>query len=315
MKPLVILNPSSQGGRTGKHAEDIALVIERYLGPIELVRTNAPRHAIELARSATVEGREKLVVVGGDGTVHEVVNGVMSAGVDADARPTLGIVGQGTGGDFRKTLGIEHHLEKYCLAMASKRHRRVDVGRMSYRDRSGETTEGYFINILSAGMGGLVDEYVAASEKRFGGTAAYFSASFRALLNNEVGMLRVTLDPGTSEERTVELPTRLIAICNGRFFGGGMEVAPMAEPDDGWLEIVSLGSAPKFRFAVSTLAIYRGTHVNSPDVSVHRARRVVVNLSNEEVRDRFPLDIDGEPLGTLPLDVEVVPNAISFCVP
>jgi len=315
MKPLVILNPNSQGGRTGKHAEDIALVVERYLGPIELVQTNAPRHATELARSATIDGRKKLVVVGGDGTMHEVVNGVMAAGGDPEQRPTIGLVGQGTGGDFRKTLGIEHHLEKYCLALASRRHRSVDVMRMTYRDRAGDATSGYCVNILSAGMGGLVDEYVAASDKRFGGTAAYLSASARALLNNEVGRLMVTLDPNTSEEKKLELSTRLIAICNGRFFGGGMEMAPMAKPDDGWLDIISLGSAPKPQFAISMLAIYRGTHIDNPDVAVHRARRLVVELANDEVRDRFPLDVDGEPLGTLPLEVEVMPAAVSVCIP
>jgi len=89
----------------------------------------------------------------------------------------------------------------------------------------------------------------------------------------------------------------------------------MAQPDDGWLEVISLGSAPRLQFAVSTLAIYRGTHVNGPDVAVHRARRVQVDLTNESVREGFPLDIDGEPLGTLPIDIELVPNAISFCIP
>ncbi|MEM1031068.1 MAG: diacylglycerol kinase family protein [Myxococcota bacterium] len=313
MKPLVILNPQAEGGRAGKHAADIRRVVESYLGPLEMAPTEGPRHAVTIAREAAEAHRDLVVVVGGDGTVHEVVNGIMAASVAPDARPTLGLVGQGTGGDFRKSLGLVHRLDQYCLAMARRRTRRVDIGRMTYRDRDGEATSGHFINILSAGMGGLVDEYVATSHKRFGGKAAYLSASVKALMNNEVGALKVTLDPDTDDVRELAVDTRLIAVCNGRFFGGGMEVAPMAEPDDGWFDVVSLGSAPKLQFALSTLSIYRGRHVDNPDVLVQRARQIRVELGDASTR--FPLDVDGEPLGSLPLDIEVVPGALSFCVP
>jgi len=311
VKPLVILNPSSQKGKTGELAPELIRVIERYLGPVDRADTEAPRHAIAIAQQAAEEGRPSVIAVGGDGTIHEIVNGLMIAR-DADDRrrlPRLGIVGQGTGGDFRKSLALEHRLDKYCTAIASKRTKTIDVGRCRYRDKSGEDVDGFFVNILSVGMGGLVDEYVHQAKGQLGGTIAYFNASVKALLKSEIGILdcTVTLD---GAERQEEIHTRQIAICNGRFFGGGMEVAPMAELDDGLLHVVTLGAATKTKFALGSLAIYSGKHVDQPEVDVFSCERIELEIRNDSIRDIFPLDVDGEPLGTLPLTIEVVPAAL-----
>lgn len=311
MKPLVILNPSSQKGKTGKLAPELIRVIERYVGPVDRADTEAPRHAIEIAQRAAEDGRPTVIGVGGDGTIHEIVNGLMRAR-EADTRrrlPKLGVVGQGTGGDFRKSLALEHRLDQYCSAIASKRAKTIDVGRCRYRNKAGEDVDGFFVNILSVGMGGLVDEYVHQAKGSLGGTLAYFNASVKALLKSEVGILdcRITTD---GQEREHEIHTRQIAICNGRFFGGGMEVAPMAELDDGRFHVVSLGAATKARFAVGSLAIYSGKHVDQPEVEVFACERIHIEIRNDSIRDIFPLDVDGEPLGTLPLTIEVVPGAL-----
>jgi diacylglycerol kinase (ATP) len=309
MKPLVILNPTSQSGKTGENAGELQRVIERYIGPVDRADTQAPGHASELARDGAIEGRAMIIAVGGDGTIHEVVNGLMQAREADAALPKLGVVGQGTGGDFRKSLGIEHRLDQYCTAIATKRTKTIDVGRFSYRDRAGQDARGYFVNILSVGMGGLVDQYVADDRSSLGGTVAYFKASAKALLKSEVGILDCTIvEAGT--EREEELHTRQIAICNGRFFGGGMEVAPMAVLDDGAFDVVSLGDASKMKFALGSLAIYSGKHVDKPEVEVFRCQKISIEIRNDSIRDIFPLDVDGEPLGTLPLTIELVPKAI-----
>jgi diacylglycerol kinase family enzyme len=178
MKPLIILNPHSQSGKTGKQADELKRVIERYVGAVDSAHTERPRHAVEIARQAAEDGRDAVIVVGGDGTIHEVANGLMLAREKGTSVPKLGVVGQGTGGDFRKTLGLEHRLDRYCQTIADGKTRSIDIGKFRYRDRRGEQDEAYFINILSMGMGGLVDEYVAQSSGQLGGTAAYFAASF-----------------------------------------------------------------------------------------------------------------------------------------
>lgn len=314
MKPLLILNPHSQGGKTGARAAELERVVERYVGEVDRAQTERPRHAIEIAEQAARDGRGVVIAIGGDGTIHEVANGLMRAhdgGVSS--LPKLGVIGQGTGGDFRKTLGIEHRLDKYCEAIAQKRTRKVDVGRFRYRDKSGGEAQAYFINILSVGMGGLVDEYVAESSGAMGGALTYFMASARALLKSEVGILDCVLYE-KGQARDVEILTRQIAICNGRYFGGGMEVAPMARLDDGMFEVISLGAAAKLKFALGSSAIYTGKHVDKPETEIFRCDRIDIALRNDSIRDIFPLDVDGEPLGTLPLQIELVPSVIDVFV-
>ncbi|MBI4701285.1 MAG: diacylglycerol kinase family lipid kinase [Deltaproteobacteria bacterium] len=315
MKPLVILNPSAQQGKTGKRAGEIERAIERALGPVDAAHTAAPRDAVRLAEQAAREGREAVIAVGGDGTLHEVANGLMRARASVDRLPRLGLVGQGTGGDFRRTLGLPNELAGYCAALGSGKTRAVDVGRFSFVNAKDEPDEAYFINILSVGMGGLVDRHVAHASRLLGGRVAYMTASLRALWENEVGNLACTLHGAAgAEPRSFEVATRSLAICNGRFFGSGMEVAPMATPDDGLLHVVSLGAAGKISFLLSSLAIYSGEHVRNPEVHVWSGERIEVRLRNEEIRRSFLLDVDGEPLGQLPIDVQLVPRAIEVLV-
>jgi YegS/Rv2252/BmrU family lipid kinase len=313
VNPVVILNPNSQGGKTGAHAAELESVIARYVGAVDIAHTERPRHAAEIAEQAAADGRSAVIPVGGDGTIHEVVNGLMRARDRGLTMPKLGIVGQGTGGDFRRTLGLEHRLDKYCQAIAGGKTRAVDAGRFRYRDKRGEDALAYFINILSVGMGGLVDEYVAQSGRQLGGTFAYFAASLKALIKSEVGHLTCIVKEA-GETREVRVATRTMAICNGRFFGSGMEVAPMAKPDDGLFHVVSLGAAPKLKFALASQAIYSGKHIENPDVEVFSCEAIDIDLDNETIRNEFPLDVDGEPLGTLPLSIEVVPKAIDVFV-
>ena len=310
-KPLVIVNPNSGGGKTGAAADELLRIIGNHLGELDTALTERPRHASEIAESAAREGRDVVVAVGGDGTIHEVVNGLMRARAELGRAPKLGIVAQGTGGDFRKSLGLEHRLDRYCQAIASGTTRAVDVGAFSYADDDGATREAFFINILSVGMGGLVDRYVARASRSLGGTFAYLGASVRALIDSDVGRLACTLHDGETSE-LVELETRSLAICNGQFFGSGMQVAPMASLDDGRFDVVSMGAAPKLSFMVSSLSIYKGKHVEQPGVRVFSCDRIEITLLNEEIRQQFPLDVDGEPLGLLPIDVRVVPRAIEI---
>lgn len=285
--------------------------IERRLGPIEVAMTSRQGHAIELAREGALAGHPLVVAVGGDGTFHEVVNGLMSAkagsyGTKAD-EVRVGLVGQGTGGDFRKTLGIEHRLDKYLDALASGRERALDVGKFTGGGKSGH----YFVNILSAGMGGLVDRYVADTPRFLGGKAAYFGATVRALVSARVGNLvcTVTHDGKTEEKR---IRTFMIAICNGRFFGGGMKVAPHAAIDDGAFDVVALGATTKLAFATTSSSIYSGAHLRQEGTVFFRAQKITLDLANEDARDVFLLDVDGEPMGGLPLTVEVVPKALTL---
>lgn len=305
LRPLVIVNPISGGGRAGRTANQVHSVLERRLGPVDLEMTKGRAHAIDIAREAVGQGRALLIAVGGDGTLHEVANGILEAGGNA----AIGYVGQGTGGDFRRSLGIEHRLDAYIEAIASGRERRIDAGRLRYRDPEGATRTRWFVNIVSAGMGGLVDEYVSDTTKALGGKAAYFWASARALVHCRRGRLQCDVTLG-DDHHVRRVDSLMMAICNGRYFGSGMHVAPMAKLDDGRFEVISLNAPNKLAFAVSSRKIYRGAHLSAPGTEHFACDRIAIDLENEEARRTFPLDVDGEPLGGMPLEVQLVPGAL-----
>jgi len=314
MKPLLIVNPRSAGGKTGALFEKMRGPIERHLGHVDIAFTEGPRHACDIARDAAKEGRPIVVAVGGDGSIHEVATGLMEA-KDLGHKPSrLGIIGAGTGGDYRRTLGLENRLDRYCEVIAEGKTRSMDIGRISYATATGERKSGFFVNILSVGMSGLVDQLVAESTRTLGGTMAYFTSSVRGLVQSRVGRVKCSIRrEDTSREETIE--TRCLAICNGRFFGSGMQVAPMAHPDDGLFDVVDLGAAPRMRFFMVSSRMYTGTHVHSLDVKHYRCDRIELELLNADAADKFLLDVDGEPLGRLPLTIEMVPGALDVFVP
>lgn len=307
-KPVLVVNPKSGGGKTGKTFGAMRGTIEKRIGECEIRETERAGHAIALAEEAASEGHPLVVAVGGDGTFNEVVNGLMKAkkkGHEAE----LGLIAQGTGGDFRRSLDLEHRLDKYLDALTSGRTRRIDVGLLEHDGGK----QRYFVNILSAGMGGLVDQYVSESSRAMGGTAAYFFASLKALVNAKLGHVKCKVTKGgVITERTI--PTMMIAICNGRFFGSGMKVAPMAEVDDGILELVAIGQTSKLGFALTSNAIYSAGHMKS-DSTVHmRGEEIELSLENGDATPHFLLDLDGEPLGPLPIKVKVDPGALALRV-
>jgi YegS/Rv2252/BmrU family lipid kinase len=306
--PLLIVNPMSAGGATGRMFASMRATVEARLGAVDVEMTRSGGHAAELARKGADEGRPLIVAVGGDGTFSETVNGILAA----EKPCPVGLIGAGTGGDFRKTLGLEHRLDKYLDAIASGATRSIDVGKARFRGKDGRDKDHYFVNILSAGMGGLVDQYVATGSRLLGGTMAYFMASTKALFRIKPGTVRFELTTPDGKAETRELPGYMMAVCNGQYFGSGMHVAPMAKIDDGRFEVVVMNAPNKVAFAVTSQAIYDGKHLASKDVTHFSCTKVHMDLVNEEARSTFLLDVDGEPLGGLPLTVEVMPGAITL---
>ena len=304
MKPLLVVNPASNGGKTGPGWAELYRPIARALGPCEVAFTERAGHATQLAREGAHAGYDRIVAVGGDGTFSEVASGVL-----ASERPSaVGVIHQGTGGDFRRSLGIEHRLDHYLRALNTDSPRLIDAGRVVYSGRNGETESRYFVNIASVGMGGLVDKYVGEGSRLFGGSAAYLSASVKALALGAAGRLTCQLTLA-GETQTIRLQTRILAICNGRYFGGGMEVAPMARLDDGVFEVVAFGGEHRLPMLEVMSAVRSGSHLSRRGVVHHRVTSIELQLENADVADRFLLDVDGEYAGGLPGKFQVLPKA------
>lgn len=312
-KPLVIVNPKAGSGHAGSGLDELLRVVEGALGSVDVEKTERARHAVDIAEKGAREGREVVVAIGGDGSVHEVANGLLRAREAGFRQAALGIIGRGTGGDFCKTLGIEHKLERYLSTIAARNTRSIDVGRLEFDGKTGRESS-YFVNILSAGLGGLVDTYVRNHARWAGGKLGYFLASTQALIESDLAAIRVKIEmDGTTREE--ELRTLSIAICNGRYFGSGMHIAPMAKPDDGVFEVVSLGWRSKLKFAVSGSSVYSGAHIKDPDVTHFPCQKLTLEVLNDRAKGTFLLDVDGEPLGAPPLEVEVLKQALPVLVP
>jgi len=312
--PLLIVNPAC-GSRDRAHDLTRVLVaVERLLGDVLIRYTTCRGHAQELAAEGAEEGYPLIVAVGGDGTLSEVVNGILggrqsSPSGDDQTGPAVGIINVGTGGDFRRSLGIGPSFEQCLEAIALGRERMVDVGRASLVDRQGRMVERYFVNVLSAGLGGLVDKYVETMPGFLGGRVGYYLASLRAVVASREEPLLATI---TWDERVHDeiIPAYLVAICNGRWFGGGMDVAPMALPDDGRFEVVTITAPSKPYLAKRVRGVYAGRHLDEPTVHHFPCHRITLRLATEAPERRFLLDVDGDSLGSLPLSVEVVPRAL-----
>ena len=304
MKTFVVVNPCSANGRTAGRWPGLAQRLGDALGPFETAFTRHPMDAAALAGDALRAGCRRLIVVGGDGTLNEALNGLLADGAGLDPDVHLGFLPQGTGGDFRRTLGLAVSPAEAIGAIWRGRTRRIDVGRATFVGNDGETAHRYFANVASFGMSGLISKLIneASWSKRLGGSVAFYLATVRGMIGYRNRHVGFTVD-GRAEEL---LLTNTGAVCNGRYFGGGMNIAPMAEPDDGILDIVVLGDFGMWDLIKDMPRLYRGTHLELDEVTVLGGRRLRAASANE-VR----LEVDGEPVGRLPATFEAVPAALT----
>jgi len=295
---LLIVNPASGGGRSRRALARIEARLDEAFGPLERVRTRAPGDAAELAREAAFSGVSRVVVAGGDGTLREVACGILAAGRGADVEVVP--LPMGTGGDWLRGLGVPRPLGRAVEWLRVGKTRSVDAGRVTCRARDGRPLATWFVNVASCGLSGLVTEQVGRGRKRLGGGLAFLVGTLQALAAYRATPVSLSLDG----ECIFEGPLVLAAAANGNSFGGGMLVAPRARIDDGLLDVVVIGAVSKRTVLRHLPRIYRGTHLQAPGVSLHRGRRLRVEGGP------VPVELDGDPLATLPMQVEVVPGAL-----
>jgi len=301
-RTLVIVNPASGNGRTGRRWKSLGAQIRTALGPVEIEATGAPRDAARIAREGVRAGIERVVVAGGDGTVGEVADGLLAAGLGDYAQ--IGILPLGTGGDLARTFGIPRRFEEALEALRRGGERRIDAGRLAYRAPDGSEKRSHFVNIASFGISGVVDVLANRSTKRLGGTASFLLATLNALARYRGRVVTIRVDG----EIFYEGPITLATAANGRFFGGGMRVAPEARVDDGLLDVVVVEDVPKWKLVGKLPLLYRGRHLADPIV---RFRRGCIVEADAEPGSTL-LDVDGEPLGSLPARAEILPGALRF---
>jgi diacylglycerol kinase (ATP) len=253
-----------------------------------------------LARDAVRSGATRLVVVGGDGTVNEVVNGLDGAeGVE------LAIVPRGTGWDFARTFDIPRDLDESVRVALAGDVREVDLGRVSYRTWSGEEATATFANVASAGISGAIAKRANDTSKALGGKASYYWATLAVFFGWRTGEMRVTVDDEARAGKMID-----VLACNGRFLAGGMMMCPEAEPDDGLFDVMLIGDITKRDLLFVLPKTYRGKHLPHPRLEVLRGASVTVDAD-----EPLPIELDGEQPGTTPARFEILPRALRLRVP
>lgn len=303
-RPLVIVNPKAGGGFSERKAARMIGAVSEGLGEVELAFTKSPRHATELARAAAIDGRALVVAFGGDGTVSEVVAGLLAAGDGAAGATELGIIPRGTGGDFRRTLELPHDIAEAARHIRDRRARVIDVGRVTYTTPEGQPETRPFVNVASFGFSSAVAARANASSKALGPKVAFLGAVVRTLLAHAHADVVLELDGGPPIRRTMMLG----AVGNGRYFGGGMKICPDATLDDGALSFVTVGDLGKLQTLGNMPRLFAGTHLTMKEV--HATPVHTLRVTPAEATARIPVELDGETPGFLPAFFEVVPSVL-----
>ncbi|MFN8223521.1 MAG: diacylglycerol kinase family protein [Gaiellales bacterium] len=300
-KRVFLVNPASANGSTGKRWPELAQRAAAVGLTGDAVFSERQGHLAELAREAALAGADLLVVVGGDGSVNEVTNGL----VGIDRAPELALIPRGTGWDFSRTFAVPRGIEEAARVALDGATRVLDVGRVTYRAWSGSDGEAYFANVASAGMGGAVAQRANETTKALGGKTSYLLATLAVFARWKAPVVRLAVD---GEER--EATMHEVVVANAKYLGGGMMMCPEAEPDDGLFDVLALGDLTKLDLARSMPKLYKGTHLPHPKAELLRGK--VVSIDSDTP---IPIQLDGEQPGRTPATFEIVPGRLRLRVP
>jgi len=316
-KTLLIVNPRSANGATGRHFDDISGAVREQLGDHAHAFTERTLHATELTRAALREGTELVIATGGDGTINEVVNGFFEEPRPQEGpgdgprlinpQAALAILPRGTGGDFRRTVGLDGDLRKSARHLRGER-RPLDVGRCDFIGHDGKPAARYFVNVAGCGVGAEIVAIANKSSKALGGKISFMLASLRGLAGWSDVAIRARLDDGPSEELSITS----FSVANGRFFGGGMMVSPDARLDDGLFHITIWSRFGFTEFVLKSGTLYDGSHVKLPGTRTASARRIRLEPGATPGARVALIELDGEPVGRLPATYTVLPGALQL---
>jgi diacylglycerol kinase (ATP) len=296
--PMVIIaNPRAGRGKVEARLPEIERVLTDAGFAYRIVRTTHPGHATEAARQALGGGERYLVAAGGDGTVHEVVNGMLEDGKPVAADAVLGIVAAGSGCDIVRSFSLPGDAVRASHHLAGDAVRHMDVGKVTFMSGSSEVTR-YFANIAEAGLGAAVVARTGRLPRSLG-SAKYFCGFWLTLPAFRPAAVRLDADG-----RSFEWRAHNVVVANCRFYGGGMQISPNSQPDDGALDVLAM-VGPKTDAFTMLPKIYKGAHLPHRNIAELRARRVRL-----EADPPFRIEADGEVLGTTPATFEVIDKPI-----
>ncbi len=305
MKTIVIVNPQAGNGRTEKIWPNIESALEKSIGSFEVLQTACQGDATDLSRRILAVDTVRIVAVGGDGHLNEVLNGFIENDLPVNPEARLSFVMTGTGCDFQRSLGISGKWQHAAAKLKDAKVRKIDVGKVTYTAADKTQKIRYFDNIASFGLSGAVDHCLEHSRLRnyLGGSPLFLWATIKTVFTHPNQSIRFRIDDGPEEE----ICSRLALLANGRYFGGAMHAAPEAELDDGLLDLLMLKEISVAKFLWHLPKIYKGTHLKIPEIFFQKVRKFTAESSEQVI-----LDIDGESPGYLAATFEVLQKILNL---
>ncbi|MCF7857963.1 MAG: diacylglycerol kinase family lipid kinase [Candidatus Cloacimonetes bacterium] len=294
-KWFFIVNPTAGRGRTGKKINELVTSLNQHKFDFEIELTKSPGHGTKLTKDAILNGSHNIIAVGGDGTLNEIVNGVMLSGKADEV--CIGCVPEGGGNDFSTNFHLSSNINKAVNTLQKYKKQKVDIGKIEDK---------YFINSLGIGFDARV-AIISNRIKHLNGLPRYLAAVLKALISLKMFKAEIKIDTGIINE-----PFLLLSVGNGQSAGGGFLLTPEARVDDGLLDICFISTVNRRRVLKLLPSAIKGKHLKEPEVVIHQTRKI--EISSDKA---LPLYFDGE-LPTLKdqfnFTIEILPNRIDFIV-
>jgi diacylglycerol kinase (ATP) len=301
----IIVNPSSGNGAAGKAWHRFATDVSLRGYSFEVRFTEKRGDATRFGREYAERGVETVVAMGGDGTVNEVINGLMTEDGALSPSTRLAIASTGTGKDLVRSLGTRS-INQMLDALDAGHSTQIDLARLTYVDgESGMEDSRYFANVADMGLGADVARRIETSPsgKAFGGMVSYLVQAVKTIRVFKGNQIHLKLDGETAFKGTAQM----VVFCNGAYFGGGMRIAPLSSLRDGLLDVVVLEEVGRRKLLTSLLPrVYLGRHIGQNGVHHFKAKRASIDTP-----EPFMVELDGELPGMSPISVAVAPNALT----
>lgn len=286
-----IVNPRSGENKTSDFLRSMRHYIQYYDMDASISITKDVHHAVDLADKAAQEGFNVIVAVGGDGTVHEVLQGIVAKDV------IMGVIPYGSSNDFARTIKVPKNLKTAMGIIKGSKIEKVDVGAINDR---------FFLNISSAGFDGEVVARLPKLKSKYLFSLVYILGALKEVFRYKKKKVRVVSDG----KDMGEFNTNLIVVANGKYYGHAMKVAPRASITDGKFDIILIHDMDRLRFLLNFPKVFKGTHIYNPNVTFFRSSNLVLFCDK-----RMYIESDGELTGTLPVEYKIFPKFIRLIVP
>lgn len=307
MSIVAIVNPEAGAGTCRKRWLRFLRYLSRSGSNFEIVTlwTEGPGHAVELASEAVSKQTKRIIAVGGDGTVHEVINGILRSTEPTRPETSLFIMPFGRGNDYAEMLGIPHDFEELVALLQNQHEVILDAGVIECHDISGERKVHYFNNIVGLGFDASVAHRTQRADRKIPFSFVYLYSILRELSHLQTYSLDVQFD-----HQSLTIQTFLFVIAIGRCFGGGLKIAPFADPRDGLFDVIWAESISRMEILRLLPRVYRGQHLDHP--AVHSIRCASLTITSNRPA---PIEAEGEIIGYSPLAISIQPRRLRVMTP